>query len=141
MENVLIIAEAGVNHNGSLETGFALIDAAYDAGANYVKFQSFKAESFVSPLAKQAKYQILNIGNSDDSQFNMLKSLELSHNDHLQLKLYAEKKGISFFSTAFDTDGVRYLHELGLTLFKVPSGELTNYPYLRTVAELEKPVI
>ncbi|MFB2118246.1 N-acetylneuraminate synthase [Parapedobacter sp. 2B3] len=141
MEHVTIIAEAGVNHNGSLENAYALIDAAYDAGADYVKFQSFVAEKLVSPKARKADYQIRNMGDGDDSQFNMLKRLELNHENHLKLKAYGEKKGISFFSTAFDVDGVYYLHQLGLSVFKVPSGELTNFPYLRAIARLKKPTI
>jgi N,N'-diacetyllegionaminate synthase len=138
---VLIIAEAGVNHNGDLQKAFQLIDAAVEAGVDYVKFQTFKAETIVSPKAKKAAYQAKNIGDTDDSQFNMLKKLELSDSDHHELIKYAEKKGIAFFSTAFDVEGVKYLDQLGLDRFKVPSGEITNYPYLRAIAQLGKPVI
>lgn len=140
-KSVLIIAEAGVNHNGEIEKAFQLIDAAVDAGVDYVKFQTFKAETIVSPKAKKAVYQEKNISDGDDSQFNMLKKLELSDADHHRLMQYAKERGISFFSTAFDVDGVKYLSELGLDRFKVPSGEITNYPYLRTIAQLGKPII
>lgn len=140
-ERVLIIAEAGVNHNGEIEKAFQLVDAAVDAGVDYVKFQTFKAETIVSPKAKKAAYQERNIGDGDDSQFNMLKKLELSDADHQQLMRYAKDKGIAFFSTAFDVDGVQYLNQLGLDRFKVPSGEITNYPYLRAIAQMGKPII
>lgn len=138
---VLIIAEAGVNHNGDIQKAFQLIDAAVEAGVDYVKFQTFKAETIVSPKAKKADYQAKNIGDTDDSQFNMLKKLELSDSDHHELIKYADQKGIAFFSTAFDVEGVKYLNQLGLDRFKVPSGEITNYPYLRAIAQLGKPVI
>jgi len=140
-KRVLIIAEAGVNHNGEIEKAFQLVDAAVDAGVDYVKFQTFKAETIVSPKAKKAAYQERNIGDGDDSQFNMLKKLELSDADHQQLMQYAKDKGIAFFSTAFDVDGVQYLNQLGLDRFKVPSGEITNYPYLRAIAQMGKPII
>lgn len=138
---VIIIAEAGVNHNGDLKKAFALIDVAVDAGADYVKFQTFKAEKIVSPVAKMASYQHKNMGSQDDSQFNMLKKLELSDRDHQELCQYAKQRNISFFSTAFDVEGIQYLDGLGLDRFKIPSGELTNYPYLRAVGKIGKPVI
>lgn len=140
-EKVIIIAEAGVNHNGDIKTAFKLVDIAVDAGVDYVKFQTFKAETIVSPTAKKAEYQAKNIGDGDDSQFQMLKNLELSHEDHLILMSYCEQKNIKFFSTAFDVDGVDYLDSLGLEMFKIPSGEITNYPYLRAVAQKRKPII
>jgi len=139
--NVIIIAEAGVNHNGDIKTAKQLIDVAFEAGVDYVKFQTFKAETIVSPTAKKAGYQSENIGGTDELQFQMLKNLELSHADHLELLKYCEGKGIQFFSTAFDVDGVNYLDSLGLDMFKIPSGELTNYPYLRTIAQKNKPII
>lgn len=139
--HTIIIAEAGVNHNGDLNLAKHLIDAAVVAGVDYIKFQSFVAEKLVSPNAKKAEYQSKNIGDEDDSQFNMLKKLELSHENHLVLMQYCQDKGISFFSTAFDVDGLHYLNGLGLQLFKIPSGEVTNYPYLRAVASFGKPVI
>lgn len=141
MNRVIIIAEAGVNHNGDINIAKQLIDAAVDAGVDYVKFQTFKADSLVSKSAKKADYQTANIGDNDDSQYNMLKNLELSHEDHLELMSYCEKKNINFFSTAFDVEGVKYLNDLGLSFFKIPSGEITNYPYLREMALFGKPVI
>ena len=141
MKKTLIIAEAGVNHNGNIKMAKQLIDTAVIAGVDYIKFQSFVAEKLVSPIAKKAEYQIKNINDGDDSQFNMLKKLELSHEDHVELMQYCDEKGINFFSTAFDIDGLHYLNNLGLTLFKIPSGEVTNYPYLKTVASFGKQVI
>lgn len=138
---VLIIAEAGVNHNGDLASAKELIDIAAEAGADLVKFQTFKAEKLVSKEASQASYQKQNISSKDDSQFNMLKKLELSHEDHLKLMSYAQNKGIGFFSTAFDSEGLDYLNDLGFEQFKVPSGEITNYPYLKRLASIGKPVI
>jgi N,N'-diacetyllegionaminate synthase len=141
MINVIIIAEAGVNHNGDIKLAKKLIDVAVDAGVDYVKFQTFKADSLVSKSAKKAEYQNVNIGDGDDSQYNMLKKLELSHENHLELISYCTEKKIKFFSTAFDVDGVNYLNNLGLSFFKIPSGEITNYPYLKAVALCGKPVV
>ena len=112
-----------------------------EAQVDYVKFQSFRADNLVSPIAKKAKYQIKNIGNEDDFQYEMLKNLELSDKDHIELITYCKIKNIKFFSTAFDVDGVSYLASLGLDLFKIPSGELTNFPYLRAIGQTKKPVI
>ena len=140
-KRVIIIAEAGVNHNGDIKTAKKLIDVAAEAGVDYVKFQTFKADKLVTKAAKKANYQSLNIKDSDNSQYNMLKNLELSHNDHLELLDYCYKKKIKFFSTAFDIDGVNYLNTLGLKRFKIPSGEITNYPYLKAIALLGKPII
>ena len=141
MKKVLIIAEAGVNHNGDILIAKQLIDAASHAEADYVKFQSFKADKLVSPTAKKAEYQSKNIGDNDDFQYNMLKKLELSEQDHIELISYCKKKDIKFFSTAFDVDGVEYLNSLKLDRFKIPSGELTNFPYLKAVAKTNLPVI
>ena len=141
-KHVLIIAEAGVNHNGSIEIAKQLIDKAVDAGADIIKFQTFKAEKLVSKSAKQADYQKRNIGaNADDSQLNMLKKLELSAEDHELLIEYCNNRGIRFFSTAFDLDSIDYLHSLHLGLWKIPSGEITNYPYLRKIAKYQEPTI
>ncbi|WP_288368823.1 N-acetylneuraminate synthase [uncultured Roseivirga sp.] len=136
----LIIAEAGVNHNGDLSKAKQLIDVAADAGADLVKFQTFKADSIVSKLARKAEYQIRNTGKSN-SQYDMLKRLELSIDDHLELIDHCDKKGVTFFSTAFDTSGLLELNSLGFDRFKIPSGEITNYPYLKLLAKLKKPVI
>ncbi|MFD2939551.1 N-acetylneuraminate synthase [Flavobacterium notoginsengisoli] len=141
MKKTLIIAEAGVNHNGSIENAFRLIDAAVDAKVDYIKFQTFKAEKLVAKTAKKAEYQIQNTGNSEDSQFEMLKKLELSHDDHEVLRNYCDTKGIKFFSTAFDLDSLDYLKNLGLDLVKIPSGEITNLPYLRKAAKLFNKII
>jgi N,N'-diacetyllegionaminate synthase len=140
-KNVIIIAEAGVNHNGDIRIAKKLIDVASDAGADYVKFQTFKAEKLVSPSAKKAKYQIENDAINDDSQLNMLKKLELSENDHIELISYCKSKKISFFSTAFDEESISYLSSLNFDMFKIPSGELTNFPYLRAIARTGLPVI
>ena len=141
MKHTVIIAEAGVNHNGSLELAKQLIDAASVAGVDYVKFQTFKAENVVTKKAKQAEYQKKNIGDDNDSQFQMLKKLELSQADHELLISYCKEKRIHFFSTAFDFDSIDYLASLNLPLWKIPSGEITNYPYIRKIAQIGKPII
>lgn len=141
MEKVIIIAEAGVNHNGDINLAKKLIDIAVEAGVDYVKFQTFKSESLVSKSAKKADYQIENTQDSTENQLQMLKKLELSHEQHIELMAYCRQKNISFFSTAFDLDSLIYLKELGLTMVKIPSGEITNLPYLRKAAELFSKVI
>ncbi len=141
MRHTLIIAEAGVNHNGSLELAKRLIDAAADARVDYVKFQTFKAENLVTKSAKQAEYQKKNIGDGDDSQYQMLKNLELGQADHEVLIEYCKQKGVRFFSTAFDLESIDYLASLNLPLWKIPSGEITNYPYLREIARQGQTVI
>ena len=138
---VLIIAEAGVNHNGDLNRALELVRVAKGAGADYVKFQTFKAEKLVSPTAKKAEYQQKNHSDGGDSQFQMLKKLELSEDHHIRLIDECKVVGIKFLSTAFDTDGLNYLNNLGIPLFKIPSGEITNYMYLKTVAGFGKPII
>ena len=139
MKHVLIIAEAGVNHNGSMEMAKQLIDAAAIAGVDYVKFQTFKAEKLVTKDAKQAEYQQRNA--ADESQYAMLKKLELSEEQHEELIAYCKEKGVKFLSTAFDMESVEYLHSLKLGLWKIPSGEITNYPYLKAIAQYGEPVI
>ena len=140
-KRVLIIAEAGVNHNGSLILAKRLIDKAVEAGVDVIKFQTFKSEKLVSKAAKQAEYQQRNIGKKDESQLAMLKKLELSQADHEELISYCDERGIRFFSTAFDMDSIDYLHSLNMGLWKIPSGEITNYPYLRRIAQYKEPVI
>ena len=140
-QHVIIIAEAGVNHNGSIENAFRLIDAAAEAGVDYIKFQTFKSENLVSESAKKADYQVQNTGKSEESQLQMLKKLELSKEQHQQLIEYCNGKNIRFFSTAFDLDSLEYLHEIGLQIVKIPSGEITNLPYLRKAATLFSEVI
>ncbi|GAB2770410.1 N-acetylneuraminate synthase [Salinimicrobium soli] len=137
---VIIIAEAGVNHNGSVELAKQLIDVAADAGVDYVKFQTFNADKIVTKKAIRANYQDINTQNKD-SQYDMLKKLELSEEAHRELIVYCESKGIKFLSTGFDLESLQFLNELGITLFKIPSGEITNLPYLRKIAEFKKPVV
>jgi N,N'-diacetyllegionaminate synthase len=139
--SVFIIAEAGVNHNGSIVLAKKLIDAASDAGADAVKFQTFKTENLVSKSAKKAAYQQKNMQTEDESQFAMLKKLELDSAVHKELITYCKTKKILFLSTPFDLESVTLLDELGLEIFKIPSGEITNLPYLRAIAKLNKKVI
>ena len=141
MKKTLIIAEAGVNHNGDINNAIKLIDIAVEAGVDFIKFQTFKAEKLVSKNAKKAEYQIQNMNGEEDSQYAMLKKLELSLQDHETLINYCKKKGIQFFSTAFDLDSLQYLKDIGLELVKIPSGEITNLPYLRKAAKLFSKVI
>ena len=140
VKRVLIIAEAGVNHNGSVDNAKSMIDAAADAGADIIKFQTFKSEKLVTKDASKASYQEENTGNND-SQLSMLKKLELSESDHIELKNYCQKRGIEFLSTPFDMESIDYLNELGISLWKIPSGEITNYPYLAKIASTGKPII
>ena len=141
MKKVFIIAEAGVNHNGSIELAKKLIDVAVDSGVDAVKFQTFKASNLVSKNAQKADYQKKNMNDADDSQFNMLKKLELDVNTHKELISYCNSKNIMFLSTPFDHDSIELLNSLGLEIFKVPSGEITNLPYLRHIGKLNKQVI
>lgn len=140
-DRVLIIAEAGVNHNGSLDIAKRLVDEASSAGVDIIKFQTFKAEKLVSKAAKQAEYQKKNIGKGEETQYAMLKKLELSNKQHEELMAYCNLKNIRFFSTAFDMGSIDYLHSLNLGLWKIPSGEITDYPYLKKVASYKEPVI
>ena len=128
--STLVIAEAGVNHNGDMETAKRLIDVAAQAGADLVKFQTFTADRLVTIQAPKADYQNLAVGASS-SQHQMLKRLELSRAMHEQLIEYCQGAGIDFFSTGFDDASNDMLFELGLRQFKIPSGEITNLPYLR----------
>ena len=139
--HTIIIAEAGVNHNGSIELAKRLVDKAVEAGVDYIKFQTFKASKLVTKSAKQAEYQQRNIGKEGDSQYQMLKKLELSKADHEELIAYCKGRGISFFSTAFDFDSIEYLHSLCLGIWKIPSGEVTNYPFLKRVAQFNEKTI
>lgn len=138
--SVFIIAEAGVNHNGCLETAKALIDAAVAAGADAVKFQTFKASALVTPTAKQADYQTENTGR-EESQYEMLKRLELNEAAHLELVEYCQKSHIEFMSTAFDDDSIALLAGLGMQRWKIPSGELLSIPYLRKIAKFNQETI
>lgn len=141
---IVIIAEAGVNHNGDINLAKKLVDVAAEAGADYVKFQTFKASSLVSEDAAKANYQIKNIDNDElknETQLQMLKKLELSEFDHYELLSHCKKRNIKFFSTAFDLGSLDFLKKLGLSLFKIPSGELTNLPYLEKTASLSEQII
>jgi len=140
MNRTFIIAEAGVNHNGSIDIAKKLIDVAVGAGADAVKFQTFKADKVVTATASKAKYQIENTG-TDETQFEMLKRLELSIGAHKELFSYCNKKNIIFMSTPFDEGSADMLDNLGMTIFKIPSGEITNKPLIQHVAGKKKPII
>lgn len=138
---VIIIAEAGVNHNGNFENAKKLILAAANAGADYVKFQTFKADKLVSKDAQKAEYQKANLKEEGDSQYDMLKNLEMSEAWHYDLIKYANECGIKFLSTGFDEDSIDFLDSLNIDLFKIPSGEITNKPYLEHIAKKGKPIV
>lgn len=138
--SIFIIAEAGVNHNGSIKLAKQLIDVAVDAGANAVKFQTFKAEKLVSKNTQKAQYQ-KETTDAKESQFDMIKKLELDLDTHKKLMAYCQEKDIMFLSTPFDHDSIEMLNDLGLEIFKIPSGEITNLPYLRHIGKLGKKVI
>ena len=141
MNKTIIIAEAGVNHNGDIVTAKRLIDAAADSGVDYIKFQTFKADRIVTKNAKKADYQIKNQDKSNDSQFNMLKKLELTEKDHYKLIEHCKKNKIKFMSSAFNIEGLKLLNKLNLDFFKIPSGEITNFPYLNEISKFNKKVI
>lgn len=140
MNKIFIIAEAGVNHNGSIEIAKKLVDAAAEAGADAVKFQTFKAEKLVCKNAQKAKYQ-METTDKAETQFDMLKKLELTVDMHKQLISYCNQKGIMFLSTPFDIESLEFLVQCGVDIIKIPSGEITNYPYLRAVGRTGKKVI
>ena len=135
-----IIAEAGVNHNGSLEIAKKMIEVAKECGADAVKFQTFKAENVISKFAPKAEYQKQTTGKSE-SQLEMVKKLELSFDDFVELKNYCDKVGIMFISTPFDFESIDFLNSIGMEILKVPSGEITNLPYLEKIGRLNKKVI
>ena len=140
MRKTIIIAEAGVNHNGDLETAKRLIEMAAKAGADYVKFQTFTASELVVQNAIRAEYQIKN-SKASESQFQMIQRLELKREYHKILIDHSNICGIKFLSTAFDVNSLEFLNSLGVDLFKIPSGEITNYPYLKAVASYRKKII
>lgn len=140
MNRVFIIAEAGVNHNGDINIAKKLVDEAVLAGADAVKFQTFKAENLVCRNASKAEYQ-LDTTDKDETQFDMLKKLELTEKMHVELINYCQNKDIMFLSTPFDIDSLHYLVNLGLDIIKIPSGEITNYPLLKEVGKTQKKVI
>lgn len=139
MSHVYIIAEAGVNHNGNIELAKRLIDSAKESGADCVKFQTFKSENLVSYTAQKAEYQIKTTG--DTSQQDMLKELELSYDEFLELKSYCDKVGICFLSTPFDFESIDFLKTIDMPFWKIPSGEVTNFPYLKALAKTGRPII
>ena len=140
LNKVFIIAEAGVNHNGSIDLAKKLIDIASNSGADAVKFQSFKAKNLVTKDAIKARYQNINTGNCE-SQYDMLNKLELSEEMHHELISYCKTKNIIFLSSPFDHGSIKLLNDLDLKIFKIPSGEITNLPYLREIGKLNKKVI
>ena len=139
-EPVFVIAEAGVNHNGDLSRALELVDVAAEANADAVKFQTFVSEKVISPLADKAEYQKVSTGN-EESQLDMVKRLELSFADFRKIKAHCDARNITFLSTPFDEPSVAFLHSLNIPAFKVSSGDLTNYPFLRTIAATHRPVI
>lgn len=137
--SVFIIAEAGVNHNGSIDLAKKLIDVASNSGADAVKFQTFKAKNLVTKNSEKADYQ--QTTNRKETQFDMLKKLELSKDNHIDLVDYSKKKKIKFLSSPFDLESINLLNNLGLDIFKIPSGEITNLPYLRLLGSQNKKII
>ena len=140
-DRTIIIAEAGVNHNGSMEMAKAMVDVAADAGVDYIKFQTFKSELLVTSQAQQADYQKRQAKEEDNSQLSMLRKLELSEENHYELIDYCNERGVKFLSTAFDFKSLEFLSFLNLDFWKIPSGEITNYPYLKKIAQTHLPVV
>lgn len=140
VNNIFIIAEAGINHNGDINIAKKLVDNAVLCGADAIKFQTFNANNLVTKYAKQANYQIENL-KEETSQLQMLKKLELSYEEYTQLKKYCETKKIIFLSSPFDLESIDFLDSIGLEIFKIPSSEMDNVPYLRKIARLKKKVI
>ncbi|MCK5666460.1 MAG: N-acetylneuraminate synthase family protein, partial [Thiotrichaceae bacterium] len=139
-EKVFIIAEAGVNHNGSIELARKLIDTAADAGADAVKFQTFQADRMITKGTAKALYQ-QQTTKKNESQFMLIKKLELDENAHRVLITHCHAKGIIFLSSPFDLESIDLLCELGLNTLKIPSGEITNLPYLRKIGSVQKKLI
>ena len=140
MSSVFIIAEAGVNHNGDLELAKQMVDIASESGVDAIKFQTFKTEKLVSKYAQKAEYQSKTT-DSNESQFGMIRKLELDVDSHKILMNYCQEKEIMFLSTPFDHESIELLDELGIEIFKIPSGEITNLPYLRHIGGLKKKVV
>lgn len=140
MKKVFIIAEAGVNHNGKIDLAFKLIDEAAQAGANAVKFQTFKSENVVSKTASRAQYQQRNMSEIEESQLEMIKRLEMQFDDFIKLKHYCDTVGIQFLTTPFDAESADFVENL-VAIYKIPSGEITNLPFLKQIAQKGKPII
>jgi N,N'-diacetyllegionaminate synthase len=141
MEHVIVIAEAGVNHNGDIKLAKKLIELAAEAKADYVKFQTFKAENLVTSNAPKALYQSENMKEENNSQFNMLKKLELGYQQHFELVKHCKKNNIKFLSTPFEAESIDFLDTLNLDFYKIPSGEITNLPFLKKIGSKKKKVI
>ena len=139
-KKVFIIAEAGVNHNGDLKIAKKLVDAAVASGADAVKFQTFRTKNIVCKNAKKAEYQ-KKYDSEEETQYSMLKKLELTEEMHKELIEYCKEKKILFLSTAFDLESIDLLEKLEIPVMKIPSGEITNYPYLKKIGSLKKPII
>ncbi len=137
-QSTFIIAEAGVNHNGELRQAIKLVDIAKMAGADAVKFQTFKVQNLVTETAQQADYQKENTG-KEQSQFELLQQLELSEIDHRMIFNYCQQEGIEFMSTPFDEESIEFLHRLGVSRWKIPSGELLSIPYLQQIGQFNQP--
>ena len=140
-KRTIIIAEAGVNHNGSLERALSLVDCAAEAGVDFVKFQTFKAENIVNKEAQKADYQIKNTTSKAQTQFEMLKKLEMESDWYPALMKRCEEKGVRFLSTGFDTESIDFLDAIKVPFYKIPSGEITNKPYLQHIARKGKVII
>src|SRR6056300_1261137 len=140
-KRTIIIAEAGVNHNGSLERALSLVDCAAEAGVDFVKFQTFKAENIVNKEAQKADYQIKNTTGEAQTQFEMLKKLEMGNEWYPALMNRCEDKGLRFLSTGFDTESIDFLDAIKVPFYKIPSGEITNKPYLQHIARKGKDII
>lgn len=141
IQQVMVIAEAGVNHNGDIEKALALIDVAAESGADFVKFQTFKAEKIVNSFAQKADYQKVNTKGQEDTQFGMLKNLEMGEDWYPILIQRCQEKGIEFLSTGFDLESIDFLDNLKIPFYKIPSGEITNKPYLQHIARKGKNII
>ena len=140
INSTVIIAEAGVNHNGSISTAKKLVEEASNAGANFIKFQTFKTEELLTKNAPKASYQVKNTL-KNESQYEMIKRLELDYEDHKELIKHCKKNNIEFLSTAFDLDSIDMLNQFNIPFFKIPSGEITNFPYLKHIGKIRKPVV
>lgn len=138
--NAIIIAEAGVNHNGSIKLAKCMVDKAKEAGADYIKFQTFIPKNLVSQYAQKAEYQKRTTG-GEESQLSMLEKLALTQQDFVELKTYCEQVGIGFISTPFDLESITFLEELHMDFWKLPSGEITNLPYLEAIGRTKRKVI
>lgn len=141
MKHVTIIAEAGVNHNGSVELAKKLVDSAAEAKVDYIKFQTFKSEGVVTKKAEKAQYQKETTGSQENTQLEMIKKLEIPYEGYLEIRDYCNQKGVKFFSTSTDPQSVEFLASLNMDMWKIPSGEVTNYPFLCKIASYNKPTI